>query len=79
LLEVLPPFITVVLAICKYIMAEVERIGSEKRGAKTIGCVSYLALLNVGLVFSDFILYCEFQLLGGRDHIVFIEVAALAV
>jgi hypothetical protein len=79
LLEILPPYITVALAICKHISAEVERLGSEKRGAETIGCVSYLALLNMGLGGIEIMIGGEFQLLGGRDNIVFIEVAALAV
>ena len=73
MLEVFPPHITVGLAVRKYIIAEVERTGCEKRGAKTIGCVSNLALLNVGLVEADF------QLLGGCHNIIFIEVAALTV
>ena len=61
------------LTICKYVSAEVERPGSEKRGAKAISCISYLALLNLGLVEGVFQLPC------GRDNIVFIEVAALTV
>jgi hypothetical protein len=72
-LELFPPHLAVGLAVWEFVVAEVERIGGEKRGAKTIGCVSDLALMGVGL-FGGL-----FQVLGGGHNIIFIEVSALTV